>query len=318
MILAVYRRSYLPSACRASGWPLLALHFVSSIREFLSRAGFGLFVPIIDSLKGRFLPRVYFPDETGVIPPECALWIRLLRRWLFSVGEFTEELRRLDPLFRYISRMSESSRLSFMGRIDRFADFVEGLCDGSLKKYLTGVDRFRKTEFEKRKGREDYVLCSKSKNEYYLNMIAAEIMSRANKKIFATRSKRTILLPSCMCSPDIWCHKKKARGGFLCVSCSDGCSVRLITEMASRRGCDHRIVVHGSASYSAWTRMGGNKNDAVIGVACVANLLSGGLKGKRLGLPVQCVVLDRPGCQHWCDRTSPTELYQKRVREILS
>jgi uncharacterized protein len=318
MILSVYRRSYLPSACRASGWPLLVLQVISSISLFLYRTGFGFIRPVIDSVKGRFLPRVYFPEEAEIIPSECSLWIKLLRRWLKSVGEFTEEIHRLESLFKYISRMSEESRLAFVGRIDRFADFIDGLCDGSLKKYIKGLDSFRKGELAKRKGREDYILCSKTRSEYYLNMVAAEIMSRVNKKNFATRSKRTILLPSCMSCPDIWCHKKKVRGGYHCVGCSDGCSVRLITEMASRRGSDHRIVVHGSAGYSSWSSYGGNARDAVIGVACVANLLSGGLKGKRLGLPVQCVVLDRPGCLHWCDRASPTELYQKRVREIIS
>ncbi|MNP26679.1 hypothetical protein D3C76_1195440 [compost metagenome] len=58
---------------------------------------------------------------------------------------------------------------------------------------------------------------------------------------------------------------------------------------------------------------------AIVGVACVLNLVSGGLRAKAAGLAAQCVVLDYCGCgRHWDDAGGfPTDLNLNRLQAIL-
>lgn len=57
----------------------------------------------------------------------------------------------------------------------------------------------------------------------------------------------------------------------------------------------------------------------VLGVTCVQNLLAGGWKALRLGLPPQCVLLDHCGCRkHWHAEGISTEIDEAELRRVLA
>ncbi|WP_406542058.1 DUF116 domain-containing protein [Clostridium ljungdahlii] len=56
----------------------------------------------------------------------------------------------------------------------------------------------------------------------------------------------------------------------------------------------------------------------VVGVACVLNLIEGGLKARSLNLVPQCVILDYCGCKnHWDNNGIQTDINCKKLFEIL-
>lgn len=66
------------------------------------------------------------------------------------------------------------------------------------------------------------------------------------------------------------------------------------------------IIPHES-SLSTLVNKGEEK--AVIGIACILNLMSGGWKAVRIGYIPQCVIIDYPGCKaHWQEKDIMTNV----------
>jgi hypothetical protein len=60
------------------------------------------------------------------------------------------------------------------------------------------------------------------------------------------------------------------------------------------------------------------KDTALVGVACVLNLLTGGYEMKRLNIQSQCVFLDYCSCKnHWDKKGVPTSMNINRLKQIL-
>jgi Uncharacterized conserved protein len=79
------------------------------------------------------------------------------------------------------------------------------------------------------------------------------------------------------------------------------------------------IVPHESTISSREKEAGLLEKDiGAVGVACVLNLISGGLMLKGLGIPAQCVILDYCGCKnHWHDQGIPTDINMEQLKQMV-
>lgn len=316
LILGVLRRRYLGSALVAPRFVLFLLHTVNRLRKLFSHSGFGWLRAILGRVKGALLYAAYRP-RAPIAPGDCPAWPTLLYRWLSSVGDFDEEMIRLRPVFSYLNRVDERFLLSATQHVSRFVDWFEVHCETLLGKYMHSIDRYLEDVWPKRIGRVGYLLSGKSRVEYYLNMVGAEILGRRFSDSFAAARVRSLHVPSCMRRPEMWCHKTKTRYGYRCNRCTMDCPVAVLSEMTAKDNCDVYIVNHKTATYAKWERRKG-KNNGVIAVTCAPNILSEAFKGRRLGIPLQSAILDYSGCTHWLRRPCVTNVYAKRIREILA
>lgn len=230
--------------------------------------------------------------------------------YLESSKEFFEEVKRLEVWHKYLYNLSDKDLDSFLKSASRFSAEFSLRCDELLCKYLPNLDSFLKVV---PKNKDDIILCSKSKEQYYLNMVGAEIMNIVFLEDFRNTKEKMIILPGCMVLNKEDCQAEPTKWGNSCVGCTFNCPVNKINRSIKDYNINVYIVHHESDLYK--NAQLDDDNIGIVGIACVLNLLSGGWKAKRIGLIPQCVLLDYCGCKHWHENGIVTNI---NINELLS
>lgn len=239
--------------------------------------------------------------------------------WLDSAGDFHEEVRRFQNWQKFFAQLPPLDASSYLAAAARFALFFEKKASVKLAVYTHGVEHFLKHEHASHKNNENYIFTGRKPVEYHLNMVAAEIMNREFKKEFDSKPQKIVLLPTCMRSKsDSECRAMRNGLDIHCSGCDKECRINQLTQKCKSWGAETRLVPH-SSQFTKWLKMyQDNDNVALVGVACVLNLLTGGYEMKNLGLASQCVFLDYCGCQkHWHQDGIATDLNEKRLQKFF-
>ncbi len=275
--------------------------------------------PFIDTIRGYLSERYLRVRATKGKRIVSKNTLNCLILWMESVGEFDQEIIRLRPIISYLGsqeRKKFHKSISILERIGaQFEDYCEHKIGYLLKDYQTFQKQFVPTHLYN----EDYHLITRQKNEYYLNMIGAEIMNRAFKEAWRNSENHYIILTSCMRKyTDHQCKAVNNGVDMTCKHCNTACTVSQIDKIGAEYGFKTRIITHATG-FSRWFLQDFIKNStAIIGVACVLNLFSGGLEAYHAGVPAQCVLLDQPGCQkHWHHQGFSTKLSLEKLKEII-
>ena len=269
------------------------------------------FKPFIDKLRGKFINRTLTKKKKGI--NNYTLYdFYLVIRWMEAVGDFQEELKRIKGWYLFLESEDDEFVEEFLIYCEEIAKWVCSVCENKFSNYLTNVDNYLNSYKETHKEKEDIIFCGKSKNQYYLNIIGAEIMNEVYKDRFVSCKEKKVYLPTCMRKNKESCKSIKTAGGFKCRKCNKGCSIRTITLIGESKGFDSMIISHQASVFD----IRGKNEIGVVGIACILNLLSGGWKAIRNGFIPQCVVLEYCGCeQHWCEKDIPTEINYSIFRE---
>jgi hypothetical protein len=162
-------------------------------------------------------------------------------------------------------------------------------------------------------------MCGKPGVEYHLNMVAAEFMNRGLREDYAHTSQKILLVPACMRgwrSRDCEAHIDGV--DITCAACDPACAVNRLTRTMREHGITVYIVPH-SSGFSRWLARWQHTGVGVTAVACVLNILPGGLEMRDRGIAAQCLPLDFPGCRkHWDRQGFPTAVNEKRLVQIAT
>lgn len=273
--------------------------------------------PVRGLLATHILGKRKGPDAGEGIP--CLNSLRKLLHWMEATGEYREEVLRLHIVFEYLSDIDEFEREWYLENLLSFADNFMSYAESRLGEYTAWVDTWRSESAPEHRHREDYLLCDRSRHEYHLNMLGAELMNRAFAADFAEAGPRAVLLPACMRGANAAaCKARRVDLDLVCTGCTDDCKVNAVRKMAAASGASAHIIPH-SSDFTRWLRTwAAGRGVGVVGVACVTQLITGGLELRSLGIPAQCVLLDHCGCtQHWDPEGRQTELNGKKLDQIL-
>ncbi|HEX2953111.1 MAG TPA: DUF116 domain-containing protein [Bacillota bacterium] len=243
-----------------------------------------------------------------------------LVRWLNATGDFEEEIIRLQSWLAYFRARPETWTADVMASIQEWAVWFARESGQALGQYTAGVESFLSSTAERYHFREDRIFCRRRSEEYYLNMVGAEIMNRAFRKEFQSKKRKIVFLPVCLrYNLGASCRWREGELGFVCGHCQADCQINQVTRMGKEEGFEVYIIPHESSLTTGELRKSEGRDDiGVVGVACVLNLMSGGWKIKGLGIPAQCVLLDYCGCKaHWHERGIVTAMNIDRLREIM-
>ena len=231
-----------------------------------------------------------------------------LVNYLKACGDYKEEAKRLEVWISYFFSLNKNKVEKILTSYLEFAKYFEDISQEVLGIYTKNVNLFLKNIYKKYKYREDFLFCSRKEVEYHLNMVGAQIMNEAYRKEFLKTKEKRLLLPSCMRIKDEKnCKAIKTEEGYICNSCSKNCNVNKYDKLGKKYNFQVYIIPHES-SISVKNKIK-DGHIGIIGVACVLNLISGGLKAKNLGFVPQCVFLDYCGCKdHWHDKGIITDI----------
>lgn len=237
--------------------------------------------------------------------------------YLEAAGDFKEEVKRLKLWGKYFSNKGEKytrkvilSSLEIEEKFENKGKIELGIYTEKVKDFLILAD-------EKYKYREDYIICRKKEVEYHLNMVGAEIMNKAYRKKFLQSKEKRLLLPSCMRAKDeSSCKAIKTEEGYICAHCTKSCNVNKYDKLGTKYDFQVYIIPHQSNITIKRKFVYGDIG--IIGVACVLDLISGGLKARSLGFVPQCVFLDYCGCKsHWHETGIMTDINEDKLLYIL-
>lgn len=214
--------------------------------------------------------------------------------WMEETGEFEEESICLKAWLRTMTEFSADEWRAFWDKIYRHLDWIAAEGKRQLFCYISTLDEYLKQNMNRHF--EDDALVLRPSIFYYLNMIGAQYLNRLYRNDFLECKDYYIFLPGCMAEQRQYCRAVKCFDGSQCQACDENCQIQRITKEC--QPLKTRILYHGSEMNRK--KADPNLRIGVVGVACVLNLISGGMKARRLGYIPQCVILDYCGCKkHW-------------------
>ncbi|MCU7511471.1 MAG: DUF116 domain-containing protein [Ignavibacteria bacterium] len=310
--LGVYWRTYGSGAQKLN--PFIG-HLL--VKLYNLRGKFRSVKKYIDSLRGVLSTFFLVPEESSLPQIDLSKLEKLLL-WLEATGEFKEEVKRFKMWKEYFDS-SEEETINYMKENAAFADWFELKSEIMLGCYTGNVKSFQQNQLEGHKWTEDYIFCRRKKVEYHLGMFGAEIMNRAFLTGFRKTSGKAVLLPACMrLHNDEKCRAKKKSLDLICTACSNDCRINRYSRLGKKYGFEVHIIPH-SSDFTSWLKTWGmNKNTGVVGVACILNLITGGLEMKGLDIAAQCVLLDYCGCSnHWHKEGIETDINADELLRVL-
>jgi uncharacterized protein len=259
------------------------------------------------------------PGTTQRDTNSYAMLPRLIE-WLQATGEFKQEARRLDNWRGYLGQLAPDEAEDWVATSVSLFDWFRREAEDTLGRYTTGVAGFLETTYAARFWREDQIFCGRQPVEYHLGMVASEVMNDGLRDAFNRKSKKVLLVPTCMRGARGDDCKAVVRGlDIRCAGCDPECAVNRISKRMRAEGVQVFMVPH-SSGFSRWLERW--QNDPTVGVAavaCMMNILAGGYEMRARGIASQCVPLDYPGCKkHWTQDGVSTGANEERLVQIVT
>jgi uncharacterized protein len=236
--------------------------------------------------------------------------------WLSNTKEYEEIADRLQKWIIFW-KSAGSINQDFPNIIGLTNEFLQ-MSENGLCQYTFHASEFIRNAELDLKDREDYVFITRCINEYYINMVGAQILNQVYRKEFKQVDKVYIFVPGCMAAKMDQCKAVTGKMGYTCAKCTASCPVNQISQIGEKYHAETVIVYHGSELYH--TKISSTEMSyGVIGIACVLELISGGFKAEELGYVPQCVLLNYCGCkQHWSSEGLVTDINRSRLEQLLS
>ncbi|MEK7786437.1 MAG: DUF116 domain-containing protein, partial [Chloroflexota bacterium] len=242
--------------------------------------------------------------------------VERLITWL-KANDDTAHAKRLAQWQNYFASLSPHPARQAIAHSLALADSFAEASLGGLGKYTAGVESFLAESAPLYRRRYDAELVSRSRLEYHLGLLGAEVLSRAYRQRFLAAKRKIVIVPPCMrAQPEEKCKAIQTPFGAKCQACTPSCRVHQITKLGEKRGFEVYIIpdelrVFGSGA--------GDGSLGVVGVACALTNWGGGWEADSMGIPAQGLLLDYVGCKyHWDEKGIPTDTNLRKLEEIVT
>ncbi len=307
---------YAETALAVKHAPFITMAHLAEWRKKHQRAK-----PYIDVARGIVTTLCLLPEPNSklrALTPSLEK-IDHVCKWFEATGEFKEQALRFILWRAFWQTKAPAALHDVFYTIGAFAEWFEIQAVEKIGKYTENVESFRKQSGKQYRWREDRISCMRSRVEYHLNMVGAELMNRAFRRDYEKTETKVVLLPGCMrAHVDDGCKAERVQEGLLCAGCQPDCRVNQIKEMGKKKKFAVYVIPHAS-DLSLWGPRPGQPTRGVVASACVTTLVEGGWELKRYDVPAQCVLLDSSGCKkHWHREGFATQLNLGELRRLLN
>ena len=207
--------------------------------------------PVVDLIRGVAGSLTYQP-RLKQNPPLNLERLRVLLDWMESTGDFDQEASRLRTWEEYFSSLDEGKAGTILENSVELGGWFEERSLEMLGQYTRNVEKFLAEKSVRYRWREDRVFCGRSRVEYHLSMIGAEVLNNAYRDSFLATPRKLVLVPPCMrAQSDKDCKAIPTPHGDRCMACTPGCAVNQVTRLGEKHGFDVLIITHELSVFSS-------------------------------------------------------------------
>lgn len=316
LMIGLFWKNYAAYASGLSG-------ITKKVSEALYNASIStrIFHKSIDQLRGKMATKhLLKKDKSYELIPLVENFQRLLD-WLDASKYFVQEHKRLKNWQVFLADKSPIYVSNFLNSTKEVSRHFIVLAQKNLGIYTAGAKSFAEDSAITFKNKKDIIFCTRSEDDYFLNMVGVHILNRNHKDGFQKTIKKVIVLPQCLSIPDnITCNGINDKiPSYQCTACNGHCTVSKINKVADKHKMEVRII-HNESSFSKYIiKWAKHPKVGIVAAGCVLSLLSKSYEMIDLGIHSQGIFLDFGRCpNHWKDLNHPTEIDDKELYGILN
>jgi hypothetical protein len=233
-------------------------------------------------------------DRVSAMEPDTSVLIQKLQR--ISV--------RKRSLKRALKKKREGSLM----------DEILNLIDPYLSKYTTSTEEHLKhIQFSKLWDRR----IATTREQYHLYMLEAELTNRLNRVEFRKAELKVALLPYCLQDFTKECKSEKLGFDYQCRHCSVGCYQNYTSKILKANDIEPYIWQSGNMKKLAKEALTENKKFAVLGIACIPELINGMRVCRKNNIPVVGLPLNANRCIRWFGKFYPNSVDLDELSRLL-
>jgi len=221
----------------------------------------------------------------------------------------------IKKLQRFSARKRSLRRALKKKKDGSLTDEILNLIDPCLNKYTTSAkEHLKHIPLSKMWDRR----IATSREQYHLYMLEAELTNRLNTAEFKRSGRKVALLPYCLQDFAVDCRSEKKGFDYQCLHCSAGCYQNHISRILKANDIEPYIWQSGSLQKLAKETLNEKKSLAVLGIACIPELINGMRTCSKNGIPVVGLPLNANRCIRWYGKFFPNSVDLEELSKLLS
>ncbi len=158
---------------------------------------------------------------------------------------------------------------------------------------------------------------STTERQYHLYMVEIELTNRINREAFRQSSWKIALLPYCLREFDHDCHASEGEFDVECKNCSKTCFIGRVSKILRASGTEPYIWMGSDLKSLKKVAQERRKKPAILGMACIPELVAGMRRCHKLGLPAIGFPLNANRCIRWMGAFHENSVFLEKLEEIL-
>ena len=236
----------------------------------------------------------YLADRVSAMEPDTAKLVGTLQR-------FSKRKRSLR-------RALENKREGIM------LEEILNLIDPYLRKYTASTEEhLRHIALSKLWDRR----IATTREQYHLYMLEVELTNRLFKMEFMRAGRKIALLPYCLQDFTVDCRSEKSDFDYQCRHCSAGCFQNHSSKILKVNNIEPYIWQSGNMKQLAKETKKERKSFAVLGIACIPELINGMRVCRKSGIPVVGLPLNANRCIRWFGKFFPNSVDLVQLRKLV-
>jgi hypothetical protein len=239
-----------------------------------------------------------------------------------TIGELADRVSAMKPdtkelveeLHRFSARKRSLKRAIVNKREGNLMDEILNLIDPYLKKYTISTEEHLKHIAISKL--LDYRIAT-TREQYHLYMLEVELTNRLNINKFRQAGLKIALLPYCLQDFTVDCRSEKAGFDYQCRHCSAGCFQNHSSNILKINHIEPYIWQGGHIKQLAKNTLKEKKSFAILGIACLPELIQGMSDCRKKGIPVIGLPLNANRCIRWFGKFFPNSIDLDELRKLV-
>ena len=157
-----------------------------------------------------------------------------------------------------------------------------------------------------------------SREQYHLYMLEVELTNRLNILEFRKAGRKVALLPYCLQDFTVDCKSEKSGFDYRCRHCSVGCFQNHASNILKSNNIEPYIWMSGNMKKLAKETLSELKSFAVLGIACLPELINGMRDCRKTRIPVVGLPLNANRCIRWFGKFFQNSIDLVELRKLIS